>query len=55
MDDEFYDLVYEAWMSGRDPDAVDIDRYDDLQAQGYYPDEISLDMMLPKREEEEKI
>ena len=45
---EFYDLVYDAWMSGKNPDLVSKDKYDDLLAQGYYPDEITLDMVLPR-------
>ena len=49
MEKEFYDLVYEAWMSGRNPDVVSEDRYDDLRAAGYYPDEISLGDVLPKK------
>jgi len=48
MDKKFYDLVYEAWMEGKDPDAVSIDRYDDKRADGYYPDEITLDMVYPR-------
>jgi hypothetical protein len=49
MDDEFYDLVYEAWQTGKDPDAVSIDAYDNCRTQGYYPDEISLNMVYPKQ------
>ena len=45
---EFYDLVYDAWMQGKDPDMVSENRYDDLRSQGYYPDEISLNMVSPK-------
>jgi hypothetical protein len=46
----FYDLCYDAWRSGRDPDAVSMDRYDDFRAQGFHPDEITVPMMLPKRD-----
>ena len=49
MDSEFYDLVYEAWRNGRNPDAVREDRFDDYLACGYLPDEISLNMILPPR------
>ena len=52
IDKEFYDLCYDAWWSGRNPDAVDMDRYNYYRAQNYYPDEITLDMMLPREEEE---
>jgi len=48
MEDEFYDLVYEAWRRGKDSDAVSMDSYDDYRDRGYYPDEISLDMVYPK-------
>ena len=48
MDDEFYDLCYDAWRSGKNPDAVDPDAYDDARCRGYYPDEITLDMVYPK-------
>jgi len=53
MDDEFYDLCYEAWRSNKDPDLVSIDRYDDCLARGYYPEEISLGMVYPKEETEQ--
>ena len=49
----FYDLVYDAWRSGRNPDAIDRDRYDDKRAMGFYPDEITLDDVCPKRKQEE--
>ena len=48
MDDKFYDLCYEAWRNGRDPDMVSSDRYADLLARGFYSDEITLDQMLPQ-------
>ena len=48
MDDEFYDLCYEAWRSNKDPDLVSKDRYDDCLARGFYPEEINLDMVYPK-------
>lgn len=47
-DKEFYDLCYEAWRNGKNPDAVSIDRYDARLADGYSPDEITLDMVYPK-------
>ena len=28
-DKEFYDLVYDVWMAGGNPDAVDRDRFED--------------------------
>jgi len=52
MDDEFYDLCYDAWMTGKNPDNVDIDLYDSAIADGYYPDEITLDMVYPKQTQE---
>lgn len=48
----FYDLVYDAWRSGRNPDSVSRDWFDDFRAQGYYPDEISLEMVYPKPSED---
>jgi len=53
MDKEFHNLEYEAWRFGKNPDSLNPDRYDDLRSRGYYPDEISLDMMLPKRSDED--
>jgi hypothetical protein len=53
MDDEFYDLCYEAWCRGRNPDSVSIDQYDACLADGYYPDEITLDMVYPKPKEDD--
>jgi hypothetical protein len=50
MDKEFYDLQYEAWRSGKNPDMVDPDKYDNLRSAGYYPDEISLGMVYPKKQ-----
>lgn len=47
------DLQYDAWMNGRDPDAVDPDKYDHYRSQGFYPEEISLNMMVPPRQREE--
>ena len=52
--DAFYDLCYEAWRSGKNPDAISEDRYDDLLAQGYYPDEISLKDVYPKRRSDDE-
>lgn len=51
--DRYGDLVYDAWRSGRNPDAVSRDRFDDRLADGYYPDEISLEMVLPRRQRPE--
>ena len=48
MEKEFYDLVYEAWRNGKNPDAVSMDDYYYYRDYGYYPDEISLDMVYPK-------
>jgi len=52
-DDRFGDLVYDAWRRGRNPDAVSRDRYDDRRSQGFYPEEITLDDVCPKRKQEE--
>jgi len=51
MDNEFYKLCYEAWMTGHSPNDVERDRYDDLIADGFSPDEISLSMVLPPKDE----
>ena len=48
MDKEFYDLCYEAWMIGKNPDLVNEDDYDYMKAKGYYPDEITLKDCYPK-------
>lgn len=48
-DERYYDLVYEAWRSGRDPDHVSRDRYADMLARGFEPDEITVTNVLPKR------
>ena len=55
-DSEFYDLVYEAWCRGRNPDEVSEDRYDDMIDRGYCPDEIRLSDVLPsfKREDDDE-
>lgn len=47
MDDNFYDLVYDAWLNGENPDTVSEDAYDDMLSQGFYPDEITLTDVLP--------
>ena len=47
MDNEFYELCYEAWMTWHSPNDVSINEYDRLQSKGYSPDEISLNMVLP--------
>jgi len=51
MDNEFYDLCYDAWMSCKNPDLVSEDRYDSLLSQGFYPDEISLKDIYPKQKQ----
>lgn len=52
MDKEFYDRCYDAWASGKSAD-LDYDRWDNFRAQGYYPDEITVGMMCPRRHEPE--
>lgn len=49
MDNEFYDLCYDAWRCGKNPDLVSMDRFDDRILDGYYPNEIILDMVYPKQ------
>lgn len=49
----FYELVYDAWRSGKDPDAIDGDRFDYFLSQGCEAEEISLSMMLPQRRQDE--
>lgn len=46
--DRFDDLVYRAWRSGKNPDDVSRERYDIARKEGFYPDEISLHMVMPK-------
>jgi len=43
----FYDLVYDAWRNGEDSDAVSMDRFDTMLSEGYEPDEITLNDVLP--------
>ena len=52
-DEYFADLCDEAWRRGRNPDAVSRDRFDDRLAAGFWPDEISLDMVLPPKRKRE--
>lgn len=47
MDSEFYDRCYESWCRGKSAD-LDYDKWDHYRAQGFYPDEITVDMMLPQ-------
>ena len=49
----FYDLVYDAWLRGRNSDAVSIDRFDDRLIEGYPPEEITLNMIYPRRPKED--
>jgi hypothetical protein len=39
--DAFYDKCYDAWMSGRNPDLVSEDQYDEMLSRGYEPEDIS--------------
>ena len=48
------DLQYDAWRSGRNPDSVSEDRYDDLRSRGYYPDEIGLRDVIPRRQQDDQ-
>ncbi|MCK9544219.1 MAG: hypothetical protein M0R03_19545 [Novosphingobium sp.] len=50
MDKEFYDLVHEAYMSGKDPDAVSEDAYEMCKDRGFYPDEIKLRDVYPNKD-----
>lgn len=54
MTDEFYDLVYEAWRSGKNPDLVSYDELDRLLSVGYYSDEISINDIYPNEDITEK-
>jgi len=47
-DEYFYDRVYEAWRSGRDSDLVSRERWDYARGHGYQPEEIGLDMLMPR-------
>ena len=51
--ERFYDLCYEAWCRGVNPDYVNYDNYDYCRSQGYYPEEIGLDMIYKQRKIEE--
>ena len=53
-EDRYYDLVYEAWRSGHNPDAVSRDDYGYRRSQGYAPDEIGIyDVGCKRRREPE--
>jgi hypothetical protein len=51
-EDAFSELVYEAWMTGRNPDMVSRDNFNYARSRGFYPDEISLNSIYPKRHNE---
>jgi len=54
MDKEFYDLCYEAWCKGKNPDAVSEEAYEMCKDRGFYPDEITLrDVYPPERKRDE--
>ena len=44
----YYDLVYEAWTTGNDPDLVSEDAYDHMRMRGFYPNEIELRDVYPR-------
>lgn len=50
----FYDLVYDEWKRGHNSDDVSWDRFDSYLAKGYYPDEITVDMMCPHKHRHEE-
>lgn len=52
MEDEFYDLCYEAWRVGRNVDSVSYDDYEYMRSMGFYPDEITLNDVFPDQEHE---
>ena len=45
LEKAFYDLVYDAWQLGNNPDNVSRDDFDLHIEQGYPVDEITLDMV----------
>lgn len=47
--DDFYDACYEAWRSGRNPDLVSEDKFDDMLSKGYPSDEITWQDCYPNR------
>ena len=47
MDERFGELVYDAWRSGRSPDQVSEERYDEMLASGYAPEEIQVVDVMP--------
>ncbi len=54
MDKEFYDLCYEAWLQGKNPDYVNVDSYDYMKSRGFYPDEITLKDVYPQPNQEQE-
>jgi hypothetical protein len=52
-DNRFYDLRYDVWRSGRNPDNLSRDDFDTYLVQGYHPEEITANMMLPKKKRSE--
>ena len=49
MDKEYWDLVHEAYMTGRNPDNVSEEAYEICKDKGFYPDEIKLKDICPER------
>jgi hypothetical protein len=48
MDKEFYDVQYEAWREGSNPDLITEDKWNELKSRGFAADEISVADLLPK-------
>ena len=54
MSKEIYDLRYEAWRCGKNPDAVSEEAYDMMLARGFAPDEITLKDVYPSEKIKEE-
>lgn len=52
MDSDYYDLQYEAWRHGHNPDDIHPGRYDEIESRGFEPclDDFYND--YPKEDEE---
>jgi hypothetical protein len=56
--DEFYDVCYEVWRSGGNPDQIDRDRVDDYLYDGASPEDVAaieLRHQMPRHEEPEEM
>jgi len=54
-DKEFYDMCYDAYMSGKNPDMVSEDAYDMMLDRGFTPDEVDWRDCYPNRGKQKTI